>query len=128
MNKEFSTSWKSSKKPRKQRKYAENAPLHLKRKLVSGHLAEPLRKKFKRRSLPIRKGDLVKIVVGQFKKLTGKVTRVDLNKTRIYVEGIGFTKKDGSKVPYPILPSNIVIQDLVLDDKERKALVEVSAK
>ncbi len=128
MKKEFSTSWKSSSKPRKQRKYALKAPLHLKRKLVSSHLAESLRSKYKIRSLPLRKGDTVKIMRGQFKKKTGKVARVDLKQTRIYIEGIEMIKKDGSKIPYPIHPSNLLIENLVLEDKQRKELVERKTK
>ena len=128
MKKEFSTSWKSSSKPRKQRKYAIKAPLHIKRKLVSSHLAESLRSKYKIRSLPLRKGDTVKIMRGQFKKKTGKVARVDLKKTRIYIEGIEMIKKDGSKIPYPIHPSNLLIETLVLEDKQRKELVERKTK
>ena len=123
MKKEFSTSWKSSSKPRKQRKYALKAPLHIKRKLVSSHLAESLRSKYKIRSLPLRKGDTVKVMRGQFKKKTGKVARVDLKQTRIYIEGIEMVKKDGSKIPYPIHPSNLLIENLVLEDKQRKELV-----
>jgi len=128
MKKEFSTSWKSSSKPRKQRKYALKAPLHIKRKLVSSHLAESLRSKYKIRSLPLRKGDTVKVMRGQFKKKTGKVARVDLKKTRIYIDGIEMIKKDGSKIPYPIHPSNLLIEILVLEDKQRKELVERKLK
>ena len=128
MKKEFSTSWKSSSKPRKQRKYALKAPLHIKRKLVSAHLAESLRSKYKIRSLPLRKGDTVKVMRGQFKKKTGKVARVDLKQTRIYIEGIEMVKKDGSKIPYPIHPSNLLIENLVLEDKQRKELVERKTK
>ena len=128
MKKEFSTSWKSSSKPRKQRKYAIKAPLHIKRKLVSAHLTESLRSKYKIRSLPLRKGDTVKVMRGQFKKKTGKVARVDLKKTRIYIEGIEMIKKDGSKIPYPIHPSNLLIEILVLEDKQRKELVERKLK
>ena len=128
MKKEFSTSWKSSSKPRKQRKYAIKAPLHIKRKLVSAHLTESLRSKYKIRSLPLRKGDTVKVMRGQFKKKTGKVARVDLKQTRIYIEGIEMVKKDGSKIPYPIHPSNLLIENLVLEDKQRKELVERKTK
>lgn len=128
MKKEFSTSWKSSSKPRKQRKYAAKAPLHIKRKLVSAHLAETLRSKYKIRSLPLRKGDAVRVMRGQFKKKTGKVARVDLKRSRIYIEGIEMVKKDGSKIPYPIHPSNLLIETLILDDKKRKELVERKTK
>ena len=122
--KEFSTSWKSSKKPSKQRKYSMNAPLHLKRKQVSVHLSKDLRTQHKKRSIQLRTGDSVKILRGQFKKLAGKVSKIDLKKVKIFVEGIEMAKKDGSKVPYPLHPSNLMIQTLDLTDKKRKASLE----
>ncbi len=62
MKRKFSKSWKSSKQPRKQRKYAANAPLHLKRKLLSVNLSKDLRKKYGKRNMMIRKEDVVKIM------------------------------------------------------------------
>ena len=63
MRNKFSTAWKASKQPRKQRKYLANAPLHLKKKFVSANLSKELRKKHEKRSLPLRKGDTVKAIV-----------------------------------------------------------------
>ena len=121
-------SWIRSKQPRKQRKYRYNATKQVKGKFLSAHLNKPLREKYQRRSLRLRKGDKVKIMRGQFKKKTGKVARVDLKQTRIYIEGIEMVKKDGSKIPYPIHPSNLLIENLVLEDKQRKELVERKTK
>ena len=118
---EFSKSWKRSKQPRKQRKYVYNAPLHMKQKLMGAHLSPELRKKHGTRSAPLRKGDTVKILRGKFKARTGKVDRIDLKKTKAYIHGIDVQKKDGSKSPYPIHPSNLMITALELDDKKRKA-------
>ena len=59
MKAKFSKKWKSSKQPRKQRKYRAEAPLHVKHKLVSANLSKELRKKYGRRSFPLRKGDTV---------------------------------------------------------------------
>lgn len=126
--KEFSTSWKGSKDASKQRKYSLNAPNHLKRKQVSAHLSKDLRTQYKIRSVQLRKGDSVKVLRGQFKKLSGKINRVDLKKVRVFIEGIGLTKKDGSKIPYPIHPSNLMIQTLDISDKKRKAIVERNKK
>ena len=78
MKKIFSTSWKSSKQPRKQRKYVYNAPNHIKKKLVSTTLSKELRKNYGKRNVPIRKGDKIKVLRGQFKGKTGEVTKVDL--------------------------------------------------
>ena len=120
MRNDFSTAWKSSTQPRKQRKYIANAPFHIKRKFLAAPLSKELRKKYGTRSLAIRKEDKVKILRGQFRKKESKVVSIDLKKIKINLEEAFIAKKDGSKAFYPIHPSNVVITDLNLDDKERK--------
>ena len=122
--KTFSKAWKGSKKPRKQRKYRAKAPLHLRKKLISIHLSKDLIKKYGKRNMPTRKGDKVKILRGQFRKKDGKIERVDRKRNKIFVAGIELVKKDGSKALRPIDPSNVMIIELNLDDKKRKAKVE----
>jgi len=117
--KEFSKKWKSSKKPSKQRKYIYNAPIHIRRKLLAAHLSKELREKYKRRSLPVRKGDKVKVMRGKFRGTIGSIERVDMKKYRIYVDNVWIKKKDGSKVKVPIHPSNLMIVELNLSDKRR---------
>ncbi|MDP2906528.1 MAG: 50S ribosomal protein L24 [Nanoarchaeota archaeon] len=126
--KKWSKSWKSSKNPRKQRKYLYNLPLHIRKSLLSATLSKDLRKKYGKRSLSVRKDDKVKVLRGQFKKKTGKITRVNMKKIRIYIEGVENVKKDGSKAPYPVHPSNVMITELNLDDKERKIILERNKK
>ena len=115
----FSRSWNKSKKPKKQKAYRSNAPIHIKYKLASSHLSKELRKKHNIRSLPLRKGDKVRVMIGTFKGKTGKVERIDTRKQRVFVTGIELLKKDGSKTMYPIKPSNLMIQELDLSDKKR---------
>ncbi len=122
--KRFSISWKKSKKPRKQRKYRYNAPLHIKQKFMSAHLSSELRKKYKKRSLGLKKGDKVKIMKGQFKKKIGKIEKVDLKGNYVYITGIEVTKKDGTKTQYPLQPSNLMITELNLDDKKRQRILD----
>ena len=117
--KEFSNKWKSSKKPRKQRKYAANAPLHIRKDFLKVQLSKPLRAKYNRRNVLVRKGDKVRIMRGQFFGIVGKVESVDYNASRVYVEGASLAKKDGAKSSYPLHPSNLQIQEMVLDDKFR---------
>ncbi len=125
----WSKHWKSSKKPRKQRKYVYNAPLHIRHKFLSTHLSKELREKYNRRSFPARKGDEVEIMKGKFKKKTGKISRVDLNKIKVYIDGITRKKVDGSEVQVPIHPSKIKIINLNLEDKKRlKALTRTVKK
>jgi len=119
MKKKFSLKWKASKRPSKQRKYSANAPLHTKRKLLSVNLSKELRKKYKKRSFPVRKGDNVRIMRGKFKKKQGKIISIDVKKLGIKIEGIMIKKRDGSKVNVKIHPSNLQITELNLEDKKR---------
>lgn len=119
MKNEFSKNWKSSKQPRKQRKYLAKAPLHIKRKLISVNLSKELRKKHGMRNIPIKKGDTVKIMKGKFKRKQGKVSEVKLKMSKIIVEGIQKTKQDSSKVNVKLQPSNLQIVELNLGDKKR---------
>ena len=125
----WSKHWKSSKKPRKQRKYVYHAPLHIRHKFLSAHLSEELREKYKKRAFPVRKGDEVQIMRGKFKKKTGKISRVDTNKIKVYIDGITRKKVDGSEVQVPIHPSNLKIINLNIEDKKRiKALTRTVKK
>jgi large subunit ribosomal protein L24 len=117
-----------SKKPRKQRKALYTAPLHIRRKLLSAHLSKELREKYKRRSFPLRTGDEVKILRGEFKGRVGKVSRVDLKKPKVYVEGITRKRTIGTEVQVPIHPSNLMIVNLNLSDKRRVAKLEGKLK
>jgi len=120
MKQKFIKSWKASTQPRKQRKYLANAPLHIKRKMLSVNLSKELRKKHEKRNIPVKKGDVVKIMRGKFKKKQGKVTSVNFKALKIFVEGIQAKKIDGSKVNVPLRASNLQIIELNLDDNKRK--------
>src|SRR3989344_3348913 len=109
-----------SSQPRKKRKALYHTALHLKQKLVSAHLGKELRKKMKKRSMPVRKGDKISVLRGKFKKKEGLVTRVNLDSLKIFVEGIQMRKQGGREVLAPIEPSNVVISQLV----ERKAKIK----
>jgi len=124
MKQKFSNKWKASRQPRKQRKYRANAPIHVKHKLISANLSKDLRKKYGKRSFPIRKNDSVKIMRGEFKGKKGKIDSIDLSKLRVMIEGIFRSKKDGSKVGVYFNPSNLQIQELNLEDVKRKEALE----
>jgi len=119
MKKKFSIKWKSSKQKRKKRKYLANAPLPIRHRLMSANLSKELRKKYSRRSFPIRKNDVVKVMRGSFKGKTGKIVSIDLSKLRVTIEGLQRQKKDGTKINVYFKPSNLQITELDLDDKKR---------
>lgn len=117
--KEYSNQWKSSIKPKKQRKYLANAPLHTKRTIMSANLSKELRKDVNKRNIPVRKGDKVKIMRGKFKERIAKVEKVLRKDYKLILEGITVEKKDGTKVKCPIHYSNVQIIELDLADKKR---------
>tara|TARA_Y100000310_G_scaffold276476_1_gene293647 strand:+ start:1460 stop:1939 length:480 start_codon:yes stop_codon:yes gene_type:complete len=120
----FSGSWKRSTQTRKQRKYRYNAPLHIKQKMLHVHLSSDLKKKYGIRNTQVKKNDKVRILRGQFKKKEGKVERINLKKEKVFVTGIELIKKEGTKVPVALSPSNLLIIDLNLDDRKRKNKLE----
>jgi large subunit ribosomal protein L24 len=117
----FAKTWNRSVQTRKQRKYRYNAPLHVRHKFMGVHLEAGLRKTYGVRTLAVRKGDTVKVVRGQYKGKTGKVDRVDLQYTKVFIASIAITKKDGSKALIPQQPSNLVITSLDMSDDKRIA-------
>lgn len=119
MKQQFSTSWKASKQPRKQRKYLAKAPLHLRKKFVSVNLTKELRKKYGKRNVPLRKGDKVKVRKGKFKGKQEKVMRINRKNLKVYLENIQIKKQDGSKANVPIRSANLQIVELNLEDKKR---------
>ncbi len=114
----WSRHWISSKKPGKKRKYIYNAPLHIRRKLMSSHLSKELREKLGRRSLPVRVGDVVRIMRGEFKGKEGEVEKVDRQRYKVYVKGVQKEKKDGSAYKIGLASSNLMIIKLK-EDKMR---------
>ncbi len=121
MKRKFSTSWLSSRQPRKQRKYLKNAPYHLKHKFLNAQLSKALREKYGKRNLPLRKGDEVLVMRGSFRKKKAKIISVNLKKSLVTLENIQRSKKDGTKVNVYFHPSKLQIQTLNLDDKRRLA-------
>lgn len=113
-----------SKKPRKQRKFLYNAPLHIRRKMISAHLSEELREKYKRRSFPLRKGDEVKVMRGEFKGTIGKIVKIDTKEYKVYVDTVKKKRSVGTEYLVPIHPSNLLITNLNLEDKYRIKMLE----
>ncbi len=112
-----------SRLPKKQRKARYQAKLHQQSKLVSAHLSASLRKKLKKRAIPVRSKDMVLVTRGKFRERTGKVTRVDHKKLRVFVDGLSRKKSGGKEVPLRVHPSNVEITELA----ERKTTARKSA-
>jgi large subunit ribosomal protein L24 len=112
------------KNPRKQRKRLYNAPAHIRHKIMAAPLTKELAKKHGVKTLPVRKGDTVRIQRGDNKGFEGKISRVDLKNYHIYLEGLTREKVDGTNIFLPVHPSKVMIKNFSLNDKRRKAVVE----
>lgn len=109
----------TSSQPRKQRRSRYQAPLHLRHKFLGAMLSEDMKEKHKIKTIPVRTGDTVKIMRGDHRGKEGKVAGVDLEKMTITVDGVTVTKSDGTEVPRPINPSNVMITKLEIKDERR---------
>jgi len=101
-----------------------NAPLHKKRKWISSHLAENLLLKYDRRSLPVVKGDTVKIMRGNFRGHEDKISKVNVQDQTVEIEGVTITTAKGTKIAKPIHASTLLITKLNVTDKWRRKKLE----
>ncbi len=113
-----------SSQPRKQRKSLYSVSLHKRQKMLSVNLAKQLRKKIKKKNMPIRKGDKVEVVRGEYKGVKSIVNRVDLNKLRVTLEDVKRNKTEGTETRVSIHPSNLRITELDMSDSKRQKIVK----
>jgi len=59
---------------------------------------------------------------GAFADSEGVVGKVDMKNMRIHIENLTIEKADGSAVPLPIAPCNVIITKLKMD-KAREAVI-----
>jgi large subunit ribosomal protein L24 len=111
-----------SKQPRKQRKERFNAPLHMRQKYMHANLSKELREELGRRSAQVRDGDTVKVMRGAHAGTVGDVEEIDLKRCKVLVAGVSVFRADGTEVPKPVHPSNLMITKLDLKDEERKKI------
>lgn len=114
----------ASAQARQQRKEFFNAPLHIRHKFMSVHLSKELRDKLGVRSLPVRVGDKVLVMKGNYKGKSGKVAEVDLKGLWVKIEGITRKKADGTEILVKFRPWNLLLIDLNMKDNWRKKIIE----
>ena len=89
---------------------------------MSSHLSKDLKAKYNVRSIPVRKGDTVKIMRGTYKGRSGKVQAVYRRRWCLYIEKLVKEKVNGQQAQLPIHSSNVEITALRLD-ADRKAIL-----
>ncbi len=122
-----------SKKPRKQRKALFNYKNHQRSNLLSTRVADFVREEYGIKNLPLRVGDDVRIIKGEFKDFEGEVIEITKNQ-RARIKEAKFEKSDGTEFNPSIHISNLIITKFIKEKKmdpwrasliERKALFGV---
>lgn len=116
----------NTKKPSKQRKRRFESPKHRRQKMVTSLLSPELRDEFGRRSMPLRSGDEVRVMRGDFKGEESKVKDVDLKNLKVTLEDVKSEKVDGTEYNPKLAPSNLMIIDPDIQDRKREKIVERS--
>lgn len=115
-----------TKKPSKQRRMIYEAPAHRLRKFMTAALSTELRTSQGRRSYPVRRGDTVKILRGDFAGVEGKVTDIDTRRQRLFVEGVQRETTSGTTANVSVNSSKVMITKLNLDDKWRTESIKLT--
>ena len=97
-------------------------------KQICAPISKELRKKYSRRSIRIMANDTVKVMRGEYKGLTGKVSKISTATSGIAIEGNKKEKLKGEKIDVYIHSTNMTITALNTDDKWRIKILEKKAK
>ncbi|MGC8537568.1 MAG: 50S ribosomal protein L24 [Candidatus Micrarchaeia archaeon] len=118
-----------SSKPRKQRRFRFNAPLHELQHFSHSHVDKSLAKKLgiTKRAVQVSKGDTIKIMSGKNKGKMGKVLRVDMRKGFLFIDSMKKKNARGKEFDVPIRINNVYITDLNLSDKVRAGKLKLKA-
>jgi len=96
----------------------------VKSKQLSSHLSKELQKKYTKRSIRVIEGDTIRVLRGEFRGVTGKITKVSTQKNGVSVEGVKKEKLKGGNLDVFIHPSNLIVTDLNTEDKWRQNKLE----
>ena len=102
--------------------------MQLLNKQICAPISKDLRKKYSRRSVRIMIDDTVKVIRGEYKGITGKVSKISTENNSIAIEGNKKEKLKGDKIDIYIHTTNVIITALNTDDKWRLKILEKKSK
>ena len=97
-------------------------------KQICAPISKDLRKKYSRRNIRIMTNDTVRVMRGEYKGLTGKVTKISTETSGVAIEGNKKEKLKGEKIDVYIHSTNMIITSLNTDDKWRLKILEKMPK
>ena len=100
------------------------ATFQIRSKQLGSSLSKDLQKKYGKKSTRAIEGDTITILRGEFKGVSGKITKISTEKTSVTIEGVKKEKTKGDKFDVYIHTSNLVVTALNSSDKWRIAKLE----
>jgi ribosomal protein uL24 len=111
--------------PRRQRKALYTADSFERRVRMAVPLSRELRARFHRRSLPVRKGDTVRVLAGSFEGREERVARVDRRAYTVTLDNVTLKTADEKMKPLSLGVGHLVITRLNLSDPWRRRSMRV---
>jgi ribosomal protein uL24 len=111
--------------PRRQRKALYNAPTAERRVRMTVPLSRELRARFTRRSLPVRKGDTVRVLAGSFAGREERVAKVNRRSYTVTLDNVTLKTADEKMKPLSLGVGHLVITRLNLSDPWRRRSMRV---
>ncbi len=115
----------SPRSPRRQRKALYSASTFTRRRRMTVLLSRELRKRFRRRSVPVRKGDTVRVLGGSFKGREERVAKVDRRDYSVTLDNVTLKTADEKMKPLGLRPGRLVITRLNLSDAWRRQALRI---
>jgi ribosomal protein uL24 len=111
--------------PRRQRRALYTADSFERRVRMTVPLSRELRARFHRRSLPLRKGDTVRVLSGSFEGREERVARVNRRDYSVTLDNVTLKTADEKMKPLSIGVGHLVITRLNLSDPWRRRAMRV---
>jgi large subunit ribosomal protein L24 len=101
---------------------------HKRDKMVGAVLEDSLRQQYGIKKIRVVKGDSVRVMRGEYKRVEGKVEKVNTEHATFHIEGIQREKIRGGQVKVPIHSSNVMVISLNLEDNYRSTKLKGATK
>ena len=111
--------------PRRQRKLRYTADTFERRVRMTVPLSRELRSRFRRRSIPVRKGDTVRVLSGSFAGREERVAKVDRRGYTVTLDNVTLKTADEKMKPLSLNVGHLVITRLNLSDPWRRRSMQV---
>ncbi len=111
--------------PRRQRKSYFTADSFERRRRMNAPLSRELRARFHRRSVPVRKGDTVRVLSGSFVGREERIAKVNRRDYAVTLDNVTLKTADEKLKPLELRLSHLVITRLNLSDPWRRRSLRV---